>query len=52
MRRHLIGLLCLGAILFLAGVAVGLLIQGWAEIDTCLDRGGSWDYKLETCVYR
>ena len=49
-RRHLVGLLLLGAILFLAGVATGLGIVYGLGIHNCLDGGGNWDAKLDTCV--
>lgn len=50
MRRHLVGLLLLGTILFLAGIAVGLIMTYVIGIHDCSTGGGRWDEHLETCV--
>jgi hypothetical protein len=36
---------------FLGGIATGCCIDDWFDIDTCLDRGGAWDYDRENCRY-
>ena len=36
---------------FLAGTATGCAADDWFDVDTCLDRGGAWDYGRETCRY-
>jgi hypothetical protein len=38
------------AILF-ASMFAGAWIDDWLDIDTCLDRGGAWDYQRDTCRY-
>ena len=50
-RRHLVALVCLGTILFLSGILLGIWINDALDIDTCFAGGGSWDRKHETCVY-
>jgi hypothetical protein len=52
MRRHLVAVICSGVMIFLSGLIIGLWIQDWLDVDSCLDRGGRWDYPLETCVYK
>jgi hypothetical protein len=49
-RSHVIGPICMGFLLFLAGVLVGLRVWNWQEIDRCLDHSERWDYKIEVCV--
>jgi hypothetical protein len=44
--------LALAIALFLGGIVTGCQIEDWFDIDTCLDRGGAWDYGLETCRYQ
>jgi len=51
-RRHLTALACLGLMLFLASVLVGLWVWDWKEVDRCLDQGGRWDYKIDVCVLK
>ena len=41
----------LAVALFVVGVVTGYKLDDWFDIDTCLDRGGSWDYTLENCRY-
>lgn len=36
----------------LAVLFVELLLGTDLAIDTCLDRGGKWDYENERCVYQ
>ena len=36
---------------FLSGFASGCWAEGWPDIDSCLDRGGAWDYQRDTCRY-
>jgi len=35
--------------IFVAGMFAGAGLDDWLDIDTCLDRGGAWDYQRETC---
>ncbi|MDJ0642134.1 MAG: hypothetical protein QNJ15_04900 [Erythrobacter sp.] len=37
--------------LLAVGALAGAWIDDWFDIDRCLDRGGMWDYELETCRY-
>jgi hypothetical protein len=52
MRRHIIALICLGLVVFPAGVLVGLWIWDWLEVDRCLDQGGRWDYHMGVCLLK
>ena len=38
-----------GLIIILLLILIGLRLNTWLKIDTCLDSGGSWDYKAESC---
>ncbi len=31
---------------------VDLLLGNDLAIDTCLDRGGKWDYEMDKCIYQ
>lgn len=37
--------------IFVAGVAFGIVISGWFDVDTCLDAGGRWNYDRLDCEY-
>jgi hypothetical protein len=32
-------------------VIFGYFLKGFLEIDSCLDRGGRWNYETGTCEY-
>ena len=36
---------------FLGGAVTGCRLDDWFDVDTCLDRGGAWNYDRETCLY-
>ena len=36
---------------FAGGIITGCWADDWFDVDTCLDRGGAWDYDRETCRY-
>ena len=40
-----------GITLLLFAVWVVTLFINWAEVDDCLDRGGSYDYELGRCDF-
>jgi hypothetical protein len=46
MRKRKI-LVCL--VLLLASLAFVLWLLNWMRIDTCLDRGGAWNYEAKSC---
>jgi hypothetical protein len=37
--------------IFIAGMFAGAWLDDGLDIDTCLDRGGAWDYQRDTCRY-
>lgn len=36
---------------FTVGMFAGAWLDDWLDIDTCLDRGGAWDYQRDACRY-
>jgi hypothetical protein len=52
LRKNLLALICMGCMLFLAGMLLGLWTSDWLEIDRCLDQGGRWDYHTQVCVLK
>jgi hypothetical protein len=45
--------LALGVVLFVVGaVAFVFVLQHWAEVDRCLDAGGSYDYAKGICDFK
>ncbi len=38
-----------GLVLFVLVLAFGLWGRACVRIDSCLDRGGAWDYKMDSC---
>ena len=34
------------------GLAAGLWLSDWLDVDTCLDRGGRWNYDQQDCEYQ
>lgn len=42
-------LLILLAFLLVLGT-LAYLVRGWLAVDSCLDRGGSWDYEHRVCL--
>jgi len=43
--------LVLSALILTLVVIFGYLLKGFLEIDSCLDRGGRWNYETGTCEY-
>jgi|GEM_PF-1489402 len=39
------------SVIFVAGMFAGAWLDDWLDVDTCLDRGGAWDYQRDTCRY-
>ena len=35
---------------FLVAVVFAFWVRSCVRVDTCLDRGGAWDYEEEMCV--
>ena len=49
MRKRTRFVLC--ALSLLLVVIFGYWLKGFLEIDSCLDRGGRWNYETGTCEY-
>jgi hypothetical protein len=45
-RRKLLGY----AVLLLLAGALAVWLRGCIRIDSCLDRGGAWNYEVGSCV--
>jgi len=43
--------LVLSALILALLVIFGYLLKGFLKIDSCLDRGGRWNYETGTCEY-
>ena len=41
----------LAVAIFASGAFVGNYVADWLYIDSCLDRGGKWNYAHENCEY-